>query len=136
MFRGLSAFNKGLKGFAEGVPRGGVKAIREEARNWFAEVVSLTPVDTGFASSKWKFTINKRPSSSVIKHPNMGSYSAASTPAFSTLGGNDTLYIYNNASNISALEKGHSSQAPANFFNSSQRRAKRRLENAFRSLRV
>lgn len=135
MFRGIKAFKKTITDFAEEVPRGGVKAIREEARNWFAEVVDMTPVKTGFASSQWKASINKRPSGKAdIKYPGGTNYAPASTPSFYNLGGKDTVYIYNKVEYINRLEDGYSRQAPKNFFKNSSKRAQRRLQNAFKRL--
>ncbi len=135
MFRGLKAFEKEFEDFAREVPRGGFKVTRLVAQGWFQEVVSLTPVDTGFASSMWKYSINTRPNSTTVKHPNKGTYSGARTPAFTNFKPGDTLYIFNNASNIQALEDGWSAQAPANFFHNSARRADRRLQREYDRLR-
>ena len=131
MFRGLRAFKKEFKDFAERIPRGGHAAIRRESSNWFSEVVRLTPKDSNFASSMWKTSINSRPPTGYFQKPKIGSFSPASTPSFYNLRGDDTLYIYNNVAYISRLENGWSSQAPANFFKNSARRADRRLQNAF-----
>ncbi len=135
MFRGLKAFKKEFEDFATEVPRGGIKVTRLVAQGWFQEVVGLTPVDTGFASSMWKYSINTRPSTGTVKHPGKGSYAGASTPAFTNFSPGDILYIFNNASNIQALENGWSAQAPANFFANSARRADRRLQREYDKLR-
>ena len=135
MFRGMKAFKKEFTDFAEEIPRGAQAAIRREASTWFGEVVRLTPKLSNFASSMWKTTINIRPPSGKHQKPKGGSFSPANTPSFYNLKADDTLYIYNNVAYIGRLEDGYSSQAPANFFNNSARRADRRLQNAFDGLK-
>lgn len=135
MFRGLATFKKDLQGFAEEVPRGGIKAVREVAKGWFAEIVSLTPRDTGFAKSLWKYSINVKPPTEVINNPrSRGPYAAAATPAFSTLRPDGRLYIYNNVAYIKRLEEGYSDQAPRNFVKNSTARANYKLQSEFDKL--
>jgi len=137
MFRGLNAFKREMKDFSHDVPRGGLKAIKKVSREWFVEVVNISPVYTGFFSSKWKWQRNHRPGTSLIKHPSPGhgQWGGARTPAFTTLRADDTLYIYNNVEYGARLEHGYSKKAPANFFNNSARRANRRLRNEFKRLK-
>ncbi len=128
MFRGMKAFKKTILDFVEEVPRGGHKIFKVEAARTFAEVVRLTPKDTGFASSMWKHIINKRPGRGKIPHPGGDSYAPANTPSFYNLKATDKLYIYNNVEYIVSLENGYSSKAPRNFFKNTVRRGERRLQ--------
>ncbi len=134
MFRGLKAFKQDTTDFLEKTKRGSQKALRETARGWFGEVVTLTPKDTGFASSMWKITINKRPPTQSIKHPGGSKYAPAKTPTFYKLNTGDTLYLYNNVEYIVPLEHGHSKQAPKNFFHNSAMRADRQLQRRLNKL--
>lgn len=130
----MKAFKKELRDFSEGIPRGAQAAIRRVASNWFGEVVTLTPKDSNFASSMWKTSINARPPGGSFQKPKVGSFSPASTPSFYNLKADDTLYMYNNTAYIKRLEDGYSTQAPANFFKNSARRADRQLQREFDKL--
>ena len=131
----MKKFKKAIKNFADDIPRGGHAAIQREAGHWFSEVVDLTPKLTNFASSMWKTSINsKPPRGGDIQKPKEGSFSPAKTPTFSRLKADDTLYIFSQVAYIGRLEDGYSSQAPANFFKNSARRADRRLQKEFDKL--
>lgn len=134
MFRGMKGFLRDIEDFGENTKRGAQAAVKREASNWFGEVVSLTPHDTYFAQSMWKYTVNRKPSGGSIKHPGGNYYTPARTPTFYNFDVGDILYIYNNVEYIQALEDGWSSQAPANFANNSARRADRRLQRALNRL--
>lgn len=136
MFRGLKAFKGELDNFAKKVPRKGMVAIRKESRIWWKEVIKLTPVDSGFTRSEWKFTINTRPPSGIVRNPrSKGPYAIPSTPTFSKMQMDDKLFIYNNVAWIKELEQGSSNQAPRNFFNNSARRANYRLQKEFNRIK-
>ena len=133
----MKAFLKEFKDFSEKVPRGGHKVVRDVAKEWFAEVVQLSPVDTGYFQHNWKTKRNSRPPSTTFQHPSpgKGKWGPARTPAFSTLRYDDKLYIYNQVAYGPALENGRSDQAPRNFFENSSRRANRKLQRRLKRLK-
>jgi len=136
MFRGMKAFKKDFSDFTNNVPRGGIAAIRRVAKGWFAEVITLTPVDTGFTRSMWKYSISNKPNAIIVRNPrSKGPFKSPNVPGFSGLRPGDTLYIYNSVAWISRLEDGYSNQAPRNFFKNSAYRANYKLQREFNKLK-
>ena len=136
MFRGIRGFKKDIDGFVSGYERGAHAAVKRVAKQWFKEVVDITPKDTGFASSKWKYKVNSRPPMVKIKHPTpgRGNWTPAKVPTFYNFKYGDTLYMYNNVEYIVKLEQGWSEQAPKNFFLNATIRARRRMKKELKKL--
>lgn len=130
----MKAFKKEFKDFATNVPRNGHVVTRKVAKEWFSDVVRITPKDTQFTSSVWSYKVNTRPGGSVINNPRFGSYSPASTPSFSDFKMGDKLYVFNNAAWIVKLENGYSKKAPRNFFKNATARANYKLQREYDKL--
>lgn len=84
------------------------------AQEVFKELVSKTPVDTGFARANWTVGVNTAPDRGLTygpKYPPPEYNGPIMTRA------QDRWVIANYAPYISFLDEGHSKQAPANFVN-------------------
>lgn len=81
------------------------------ANNLLADLVITTPIDTGFARSKWKLTTSHKASAPL----GVTYYTSRSAPLF----GYSKEYVFtNNAPYIDVLNTGWSQQAPAFFIES------------------
>ena len=132
MFVGMVAFKKDFNDFTKRMVREGNKAIREEAKEWFAELVYLTPKDTGFAAYNWKVSVDVKPSTELVRNPrNKGPYPSSIPEGIEGATIRSKIYMYNNVAYIKKLEDGWSKQAPKNFVKNSARRANNRLQKRF-----
>jgi hypothetical protein len=110
-----------LRKFAETVPVKFLALHREIAVNLFAEIVSRTPVDTGYARANWWPSVTAP--SEALTGPRFGQpigggaaegLSLARLPdSLAELPAYGVFWIANNVEYIAALEDGHSAQAPA-----------------------
>jgi len=85
--------------------------------NAHAELVAVTPVDTGFARSNWQPTLDA---------PAEGTVTALDSPGEPPGEGFDASrirFVTNNATYIRRLDAGHSAQAPAGFVRAALARA-------------
>jgi hypothetical protein len=137
MYRGLKAFKKEFRDFSEQVPYGGHKATRDAAKKWFEDLVQISPVDTGFFRSKWRWSVGRVRTKTPIKHPHpgRGTYAPPRTPAFTSFKMGTKLYIYNNVVYGPRLEDGYSRQAPRNFFRNAAIRARYDLQRRYDKLK-
>ena len=89
-------------------------AIRKIALDVFSEVILMTPVDTGRARGNWQVSIGTIPGGTLELDDKAGTATIGKVQA-ETLGlkAGQTIYLVNNLEYISALEFGHSKQAPA-----------------------
>jgi hypothetical protein len=99
---------------------------RDKARQQFvaisleahARLVDLTPIDTGFCRSQWGFAIGDQPPRIVVDRPQDAEGLAAAVSATAGLAGalkaevGDLVWVFNPTRYATALENGHSGQAP------------------------
>jgi hypothetical protein len=109
-----------LRQFAETVPERFLALHREIAVNLFAEIVSRTPVDTGYARANWWPSVTN-PSAEITGprfEQGIGGDAAAAlslarlADSLGALPAYGVFWIANNVEYIGALEDGHSGQAP------------------------
>lgn len=89
-------------------------AIRKIAIDVFTEVVLMTPVDTGRARGNWQVAIGSIPSGTLELDDKDGTATIAKVQADALgLKAGQSIYLVNNLEYITALEFGHSKQAPS-----------------------
>lgn len=93
--------------FAEKVEGGLLRLVQTVAMEVDAGVRAKTPVDTGNARASWNTSLNEPVyrEQPAIGHPGNASAVAGMTKP-------EVVYVTNSAEYISALENGHSKQAP------------------------
>ncbi len=92
-----------------------------------------TPVDTGFALGNWRPAINAPATVPVsILDPSGESTVAKIETIAKRFRAGDSFFIVNNAPYITALDRGHSPQAPPGFIADSVRRGEKAGMAAFR----
>jgi len=122
---GFKQFESNMRKRGQQVVKNAAEAVKKVALVVDQRVVEATPVDTGKARSNW--TANLNGPVSVIREPYSpgqgGSTGAANiaaaiqqaTTVISTAKPGDEVWISNSVSYIGGLNKGTSTQAPANF---------------------
>lgn len=94
-----------------------------------------TPVDTGHARSNWIPSIGA-PATDVVTSEDAGPHDAGVAAVLAFKLGQGALYESNNAPYITALDLGHSHQAPAGFVESAVDRASATVQQRYDSLQI
>lgn len=111
-------FARRLDVIAAKIEDGANKIVRKAALAVDAAVVTATPVDTGRARSNWIATVDK-PNHGTVETYGGGAAQSAIAQAGSVIAVRrfgQVIWISNNLAYIDKLNKGHSKQAPAGFF--------------------
>lgn len=124
---GLDDFAKRLDRIAVQVEGNVERAVKDCAGAVLRSVVEATPVDTGFARSNWTPELDRAFEGLFpARVPGEKGSTAEATAAATVEAGlptieafdiktNESVYVSNGAPHISALNDGHSRQAPADF---------------------
>ena len=111
-----------------------VETIRDVTIEVGKELVTATPVLTGFARANWRPALSVPAIVPVTALDPTGSATIAKITAVAKHAGiGDTLFIVNNAPYIAALNRGSSPQAPRGFVKAS---VKTGTETALRKIRI
>ena len=125
-------FNADLQAFARALDADIGLVTRRVALQAFTGIVQKTPVDTGRARSNWAINVGApapAPSTAITEEeaaqrkrdgykagpPETARAVQEAQAAASSIDGTQVVYISNNLPYISALNDGHSQQAPAGF---------------------
>ena len=105
------SFSLKLDAFAAKVKIAPSKVVKRVAFDFFRHVVFNTPVDTGRARASWTIAVNVANRAVMPEAPEGTIYPAPSV-GFLAVGPGDSVIVSNNLPYITALENGHSRQAP------------------------
>lgn len=83
--------------------------VQRIALDAFTKITLRTPVDTGRARASWQLSVGA-PGGGV---PAPGNYGPPGPPSVAGITGTEEVWIASNLDYISALEDGHSGQAPS-----------------------
>jgi hypothetical protein len=110
-------------------------AIRKIAIDVFAEVIMMSPVDTGRFRGNWQVAIGSVPTGTLELDDKAGTatLSAAQAKALELKAG-QTIFLVNNLPYAEALEYGHSEQAPGGMIRLTVQRWKPIVEAVGREL--
>jgi len=105
-------FQFNLDEFARKIRLAPARVAKRVAFDLFGLIVRKTPVDTGRAQGSWTMSLNA--ADRRVQPDNLAAYPTPQPgPAVALMGPTDTIWISNNLPYITALEDGHSKQAPA-----------------------
>lgn len=110
-------------------------AIRKIALDVFAEVIMMSPVDTGRFRGNWQVAIGSIPSGTLEIDDKAGTATLAKAQAEALgLKAGEVIYLVNNLPYAAALEYGHSQQAPGGMIRLTVQRWKPIVEAVGREL--
>jgi hypothetical protein len=129
--RNRRRFEVSLDEFADQIGVDVATVVKKLSFDIFADVVAVTPVDTGRAMNNWVISVGS-PSRHVTSEGGAKSGVAASKAseaagALATVSPFDTVWISNNLPYIGFLEEGSSDQAPSGW-------VERAIQNNLRQL--
>lgn len=110
-------------------------AVRKIALDVFAEVIMMSPVDTGRFRGNWQVAIGSVPSGTVEIDDKAGTATLGRAQATALgLKAGQVIYLVNNLPYAAALEYGHSQQAPGGMIRLTVQRWKPIVEAVGREL--
>lgn len=110
-------------------------AIRKIALDVFAEVIMMSPVDTGRFRGNWQVAIGSTPSGTLEIDDKAGTATLAKAQAEALgLRAGQTIFLVNNLPYAQALEYGYSNQAPGGMIRLTVQRWKPIVEAVGREL--
>ena len=102
------SFSLQLDRFAAKIKVAPALVVKRVAFDLFGRIIKRTPVDTGRARASWTIAVNQ--ADRTVQPP--GSHQAPPVIGSLNVGPGDSVVISNNLPYITALEDGHSRQAP------------------------
>lgn len=126
-------FFKELDQFEDELRRSAEAAVRKTVKKLYNNIVTRTPVDTGYAKSNWKFTLGSA-RGNLLPRPSRKFYGPPSQMFLTSIPFGSIITIYNNTPYIKYLENGHSRQAPSGMVALSMVEAEAMLQSEFRKL--
>lgn len=110
-------------------------AVRKIAIDVFAEVIMMSPVDTGRFRGNWQVAIGSMPTGTVELDDKAGTATLAKAQAEAMgLQAGQVIFLINNLPYAEALEYGHSRQAPGGMIRLTVQRWKPIVEAVGREL--
>jgi len=90
-----------------------VKDVKKKmAFKVYSSIVQKTPVDTGRARGNWQISIGSETNEILERENKSGTADSSEIAKLESVEDDTSIYIVNNLPYISALEHGHSEQAP------------------------
>lgn len=111
MANDFRSFSLQLDDFAKKIKLAPTMVVKRCAFDLFSRIIKRTPVDTGRARASWTIAANR--ADRAVQPQGVASYPVPATPLSLTIQPGESIWISNNLPYITALEDGHSTQAPA-----------------------
>lgn len=112
------------------------KITRAATLDLFAGVIKSTPVDTGRARGNWQTSVGTPVNGTTERDDPAGSAAIAEVETITPDGAGQQTFMVNNLPYITALEYGHSKQAPAGMARINVARVRRIVDKAVAAFKV